>query len=280
MQKVLIYPNLLKENIDISIEKVAQLLKNRNIDFYLPKECENKKYPSVDVGKFNGDLAISLGGDGTMLTLISLVKDIPILGINVGTLGFLTELEMCEYELLEKVLDNEYTIEKRNLLTVIIKRNNEEILKQNALNDIIIKTENSFRIMHLTVSANDKTALSFEGDGLIISTPTGSTAYNVAAGGPIIEPECEVMCVTPICSHKFTGKSFIISNKKTVKISVKSRNDNLAYIAVDGKNPVRILPLDEIDVKDFGETATFVKVKNKNFYEVLNLKMGVNINEV
>lgn len=280
MKKILIYPNLSKKNIDSSIKSVVNLLKQHKIEVFLPENSSFLNIPTTSFKDFDGDLIISLGGDGTILNLVDINNTIPILGINLGNLGFLTELEIGDIKLLEKVTKNEFFIENRKLIDVKVIKSNKSKFSFSALNDVIIKTEDSFRIMDLSVFIENSPVLDFQGDGVIVSSPTGSTAYSLAAGGPIIEPECEVFCVTPICSHKFPGKSFVFSNKKLMTISVKERNQNLAYLSVDGKKPIRIEPEDNVIIKLSEKTIPFLRIKNQNFYSVLNKKLGGNFSEI
>lgn len=281
MKKVLIYPNTSKKDIEKATDNVINLLKKYDCMIYLPYFIDfQPDIPRVLEQNFDGDFVISLGGDGTILTVTNKCKNIPIIGINLGHVGFLTELKINEINFLEQIIEQKFEIDRRSILEVCVKRDGKEVLKEVALNDVIIKTEDSFRVMNMQIISDDTEVFSFGGDGVIIATPTGSTAYSMSAGGPIVEPDCEVMCITPICPLKFMAKSFVFSKKRVITVKMKERNNNLAYIAVDGNSPVRIYPTDDIKVKISDNYIPFIRVKNQKFYHVLNEKLGGNFNEI
>lgn len=281
MKRIFIYPNTSKENIDDAVSQVVtKLFKYDDIHIFLPDtylyEIENTIKKPMDFCIKNVDLIITLGGDGTMLTVIdkSAYVNVPVIGINVGNLGFLTELDMTELDYLDKVFKGEYLIDERMMLDVQIIRDDEIVLESIALNDIIIKTDSIFRIMTLDLSSDDTRVLSFDGDGVIISTPTGSTAYSMSAGGPIIEPEALSICVTPICSHKFTGKTFVFSKDRTIKINPLRRNSRDVFISCDGNDEAKLIDGDTVLITTAVQTAKFIRVKGQKFYHVLQEKIG------
>lgn len=262
MKNILIYPNRSKENIENALEKVIEKLREFSVNIFVYDKDACK----------NPDLIITLGGDGTILSAIREFKDVPILGINLGHLGFLTELEITELDYINKL--NSAKIDERMAIEVKIIRDGKIVSNEIALNDILIKTEDSFRVMTVEIESDNDPFINFSGDGLIIATPTGSTAYSMSAGGPIIEPQANSICVTPICSHKYSGKSFIFSENRTINIKIQERNQNLAYISADGNNPQRIYPTDSIIIKKALRKIPFIRLKNRNFYTVLNEKIG------
>lgn len=274
MKSIFLYPNLSKDNIKSAVLAVLEKLSCFDVEVFLADGCVIDNVKNMDICDFNGSMIITLGGDGTMLTAINKCKNIPILGINLGHLGFLTELEVTELEFLDKVFNDDYYIDKRMILDLEISRNGVQIVKEVALNDVIVKTENSFRIVNIEVLSDGKTVLDFGGDGIIIATPTGSTAYSLSAGGPIVEPELEAICVTPICSHKLIGKSFVFAKDREITIKIEERNQNIAYIAVDGNNNVRINPDDIIKITKSDDYIPFVRVKGTTFFNVLKQKIG------
>lgn len=274
MKSVFLYPNMSKENMKEAILKVVDKLSEFNVEIFISKECDIEKLNKMDIKDFKGSLIITLGGDGTMLTAVNKCNDIPILGINLGHLGFLTELEINELHLLDKIFKNEFTIEKRMSLNLEIIREGKIISKEVALNDIIVKTENSFRIVNIEVFSDNKSILDFGGDGIIIATPTGSTAYSLAAGGPIIESDFEAICITPICSHSLFGKSFVLSTDREITIKIEERNKNIAFIAVDGNNNVRVSQNDIIKITKSGGYVPFLRIKGTTFFNLLKQKIG------
>lgn len=274
MKSVFLYPNMSKENMKEAILKVVDKLSEFNVEIFISKECDIEKLNKMDIKDFKGSLIITLGGDGTMLTAVNKCNDIPILGINLGHLGFLTELEINELHLLDKIFKNEFTIEKRMSLNLEIIREGKIISKEVALNDIIVKTENSFRIVNIEVFSDNKSILDFGGDGIIIATPTGSTAYSLAAGGPIIESDFEAICITPICSHSLFGKSFVLSTDREITIKIEERNKNIAFIAVDGNNNVRVSQNDIIKITKSSDYVPFLRIKGTTFFNLLKQKIG------
>lgn len=274
MKSVFLYPNMSKNDINSAISIVLSKLSSFNVEIFVPNDCKIDGAKSMDIKDFTGSMIITLGGDGTMLTAVNKCKNIPILGINLGHLGFLTELEITEIDYLDKVFSGDFYLDKRMILELEIIRNGEKIVQEVALNDVIVKTENSFRVVNIEVLSDGKTALHFDGDGIIIATPTGSTAYSMSAGGPILEPELEAICVTPICSHKLSGKSFVFSKNREITIKVSERNQNIAYIAVDGNNNVRINPKDIIKITKSSDYIPFIRVKGTTFFNVLKQKIG------
>ncbi|MFI3115925.1 MAG: NAD(+)/NADH kinase [Clostridia bacterium] len=274
MKSVFLFPNVSKDNIDDAVLKVLDTLKKFDVHVFVPNEYKILNAKNMNIEDFKGDMIITLGGDGTMLTAINKCQNIPIIGINLGHLGFLTELEITELCYLETILNNEFTLDNRMVLELSIVRDNVEIIREIALNDVIIKTEDSFRIVNIEVYSNGKEVLDFGGDGIIVATSTGSTAYSLAAGGPIIEPDFEAICVTPICSHKLSGKSFVFSNEREIIIKIEERNQNIAFIAVDGNHNVRIYPTDIIKITKSEKYIPFIRVKGQTFFDVFKQKIG------
>ncbi|MFI3225842.1 MAG: NAD(+)/NADH kinase [Clostridia bacterium] len=274
MKSIFLYPNMSKGDMHDAILTILCKLSQFDVEVFVPNDCKIDGVKNTDIKDFKGSMIITLGGDGTMLTAINKCKNIPILGINLGHLGFLTELEITELEYLENIFRGDFYLDKRMILDLEIIRNGIQIVKEVALNDVIVKTENSFRVVNIEVLSDGKTALNFDGDGVIIATPTGSTAYSMSAGGPIVEPELEAICVTPICSHKLSGKSFVFSTSREITIKVEERNQNIAYIAVDGNNNVRINPNDIIKIRKSNDYIPFIRVKGTTFFNVLKRKIG------
>lgn len=274
MKSVFLYPNMSKENIENAVFLVLDKLKSFDIEIFVANDSIFEGVSKINLEDFKGSMIISLGGDGTMLTAINKCQNIPILGINLGHLGFLTELEITELDFFDKIFAGDYYIDKRMVLDLEILRDGVQIVKEIALNDVIVKTENSFRIVNIEVLSDGNRVLDFGGDGVIIATPTGSTAYSLAAGGPIIEPELDVICITPICSHKLIGKSFVFSKNREITVKIEERNQNIVYIAVDGNNNVRINPEDIIKITKSSDYVPFIRIKGATFFDVLEQKIG------
>lgn len=220
------------------------------------------------------DLLICFGGDGTILHLSHMAAkwDIPILTVNMGNKGFIAEMETGDIErLIQVAMGDSYRIEKRMMLDVSVLRKGENILQDYALNDAVIV--GAARIIRLSVFGDGEKISEFSGDGIIISTPTGSTAYSMAAGGPIVEPGAQNIIITPICAHALIAKSFVLSSRREVTARLSRLNGKLAYLSVDGAQ-FRLNTSDEVLIKKSEYVTKIVKASVRSFYEILNDKLG------
>lgn len=231
------------------------------------------------------DCAIVLGGDGTIIqTAYDLMThDIPILGVNLGTLGFLAEIEKQNvYEALDRLFNNDFQIEKRIMVEGEIVYNGKKLtehLNENlfsALNDVVITRKGFSRIISLHIYVNDILVDKFKGDGVIISTPTGSTAYNLSAGGPIVTQSAAVMVITPICPHSLSPRSVVVSADDTIKIVIgrsKKTQEAEASVSFDGKNEIDLGTDDAVIIKKARHSTKLVKLNRSGIYEVLRSKL-------
>ena len=220
------------------------------------------------------DMALSIGGDGTLLGVCRRVREqaIPVCGINLGTLGFLADIEPKELELrLGKILVGEYFVENRLLLSGFIRNELGEKFLGNAINDVVISKGLSARMITMSVFINDTHLMDYKADGIIISSPTGSTAYSLSAGGPILNPTIRALLLTPICAHTFQVRPLVVSEDDEVKIKILAARD--LVLTLDGQESFNIQPTDEIIVRKSRKTAQIVKFADKNYYEVLKAKM-------
>jgi len=221
------------------------------------------------------DLMIVLGGDGTLLSVARLIenRDVPILGVNLGGLGFLTEVTLDEVFLtLEKIFKAEYTADVRLMTRSQVFRHSECVVSSYSLNDTVISKGVLARMIRLEVSINGQFVTSLRGDGLILSTPTGSTAYSLSAGGPIINPSVEALVFTPICPHTLTNRPIVIPSSATVQVTVKSREDG-AMVTFDGQVGFTLRPDDVIEIKAAEHKITLIRAPEKNFYAILREKL-------
>jgi len=226
------------------------------------------------------DLLISVGGDGTFLraSKYSFKREIPIIGINVGNLGFLAEVSIENmYKALEYVLEETYEIEDRMLIEAVIYRNKKIISDDNnpyiALNEFTINRTMFAKLVTVEVIINDFPVMNFRADGVIISTPTGSTAYSLSAGGPVVEPKNEVMIVTPICAHTLCSRSIVISPKNELKVRIKARNKN-ASLNVDGvRKNVDIQPEDIFKIKKSNLKLKLITFDKDIFFKIFKDKL-------
>lgn len=222
------------------------------------------------------DIILCLGGDGTFLKCARRVfsRKIPILGINLGKLGFLAEVDKNEIDhAIKRLVSGEYDIEKRMMLETTIIRDDKEIMKDIVLNDVVISRGWMSRILHLKTYLNNQFVDLYPGDGLIISTPTGSTAYSLSAGGPIVEPDMQLIIVTPICPHLLYSRSFITTGERVLKVLVVETNCHGAMVTVDGQNGYELKGGDSIITKKSSQYLKMIRLSDRNFFDVLRSKI-------
>jgi len=221
------------------------------------------------------DLVVVLGGDGTILSAARLIgsREVPILGVNLGGLGFLTEITLDELiPTLEAVLRNEFAVSRRLALTARVLRGGTPIASFEALNDAVITKTALSRIVDLETHVNGEYVATFRADGLIVSTPTGSTAYCLAAGGPIIYPTLPAVVIIPICPHTLTNRPLVVPDSAVVEIIQGSAGEDV-HLTVDGQVGVGLRCRDVVSLKRSGRTITFIKSPKLNYFELLRTKL-------
>lgn len=231
--------------------------------------CTNEKF-------FNSvDLIISLGGDGTLLRAakIAATDGIPIFGVNLGGLGFLTQIGIDNLEIfLEKIYQGKCFLDERMMLDCIVKRKEKEIKKFTALNDIVIGKGAFARLISLATYINDDYVITYSADGLVISTSTGSTAYSLSAGGPIVNPNINSMILTPICPHTLSARPLIIGENDQVRITLELSEEEV-MVTIDGQEGFTLEPKDEVIVKKSIYKTRLIAFKEKSFYAILREKL-------
>jgi NAD+ kinase len=221
------------------------------------------------------DLIVSLGGDGTLLNIAPLVErpDVPILGVNLGGLGFITEVAADELEsVLTKTLEGDYETEKRMTLEVRVQSKNGKVHRFRVLNDAVIAKGARSRIIHLETYIGDDFLCTYRADGLIISTPTGSTAYSLAAGGPILEPALGAIILTPICPHTLTHRPIVVPSTPAIHVTLRSSGDTVILVP-DGQQGVRLDNGDKVEARDYGLPVSLIKIPSRSYYEILREKL-------
>ena len=220
------------------------------------------------------DCIITIGGDGTLIQTAraTLRSGVPIIGINRGHLGYLTELarEKDIVPAMKRLLKGDYTIEERMMLQSRVFRGGKCISKDVALNEVLLSRYDSLRTIHYRVYVNDTCLNEYSADGLIVATPTGSTAYSLSAGGPIAKPDAKLVIMTPICSHTINARSIIFSPEDTIKIVPESENQ---ITACDGDAPFELMAGDEVVVKRSRHSARLIRLSGESFLETLREKM-------
>lgn len=230
-----------------------------------------------DAGEWTDvEMVLVLGGDGTLIRAAQMVApmQIPILGINTGHLGFLTEIESSEVEdSLESLLDGNFVTEERLMLTARVLRGGQEVLRTTALNDAVVSKGPRARLVHLDVSIGGTSVARYRADGVVVSTPTGSTAYSLSAGGPIVNPTVDVLLITPICPHTMNSRAMVISGSEEVCIRVAESPGEVG-LSADGSDPFELKRGDHVRVSRAPNPALLVRRTSYRFYDVLRQKLS------
>jgi len=280
MKKVGVIPNINKDK-DLEVTKsVVKWLLEHDSEPYL-NEIVASKMGYDEYGKKSTDIysksdfIIALGGDGTILNVTRLCAPFgtPIFAVNLGHLGFLTEVDMNEvFVSLDKIYKGEYTVEKRMMLEANVVKNDMEIINFRALNDIVITRGAFSRMARINAYVNNNYVDTYLADGVIIATPTGSTAYSLSAGGPIVYPTVEVIIITPICPHTLYSRSIIVSPDDVIRLEISEENQDL-MITTDGQQGYKLDYRDIIYIKKSNEYTNLIRVKNTNFFDLLRDKL-------
>ena len=221
------------------------------------------------------DIIVVLGGDGTMLSVCRLVGDkgIPILGVNIGGLGFLTEVQKDElYEFFENVLAGECPIEERIMLTTYVHRNNERIAEYIVMNDVVVNKGALARIIDLETYINRAYVTTFKADGLIVSTPTGSTAYALSAGGPILYPTLSSIVLAPICPHTLTNRPIVLPDDVIIEIILRSQTEDV-FLTLDGQVGFPLKLNDIVEVRKSPFKTKLLTPCKKDYFQILRTKL-------
>lgn len=224
------------------------------------------------------DLIIVLGGDGSILSAARycISSGIPILGINLGRLGYMTEMEADEIELLRRIFEDDYKIEEREMLDVsVYRKGNQMVFRASALNDAVISNGSVARMIDVELSEGDSVVTVYRADGLIFSTPTGSTAYSMSAGGPIIDPGMNCICVTPICPHVIGARPIIFSGDAVLGARNICDREKSLFLTLDGKMNFEIYRGDVVKIKKSTSVTRLIRLKERGFYDALRSKMNM-----
>ena len=221
------------------------------------------------------DALVVLGGDGTLLAASRLLdRTVPLLGVNFGSLGFLTEIGLSDlYPALQAVLEGRYEHEERQLLHAVARRAGKEEVRGEVLNDVVITKAGPSRIIELEVTVDGEFVSAFRADGLIVSSPTGSTAYNLAAGGPILHPSLAAIVLTPICPHMLTNRPLVLGDQSTIEVRLRAARRVEVYTAFDGQQSFALADGDTVTVTASDRRLRLVKVPGREYYEVLRTKL-------
>lgn len=283
MKKIILTPNPYRDKNFNAVREARKILIEAGLDvkLCLPFEVDRAYELPKDLffSKLERELPsasmiICFGGDGTILHMGKTATryGLPILGVNIGTMGFMAELESAELQQLARIAKDDYTIDERMMLDITVYRDRSIIYHDICLNDAVITKGAVARIVHLRVKCDGVQAMECGGDGVIVATPTGSTAYSLSAGGPIIEPEAHSILVTPVCAHDMQSRCIVTSDKRVISVALTHNARRSAFLSVDGGKAVKINMGDSVEIKKSNLTTKLVRLKSRSFYDVVNMK--------
>lgn len=275
MRSVALFANLSKANAGAVAAKICSWFRARGIAVRSQPELASSLGLALDQDLLEVDLALVLGGDGTFLAAAGLYAraGVPLLGVNLGQLGFLTEVETGDLEqALEKLIAGQYHVEKRGMLSVTVQRRGEAAISAVALNDVVVSKGPLARIIQLQVGVKGVLIGSYRGDGLIIATPTGSTGYSLSAGGPIVAPDVELMLITPICPHTLNVRPIAVSRQSVVTVTVLTCQE-CTTMTLDGQQSFKLDCGDILEVSASKFSTSLVRLEGNNFFDILAKKI-------
>lgn len=277
--KIAVFPNVGKEKAAGVLRRLLDFARAHDVEIFLPQDeslyFNVPDYGVTDIESRNMDMALSIGGDGTLLSVCRRLgeRGIPICGINLGTLGFMTDIELDELEnKCEKILSGKYKLEERLRLDGFRDRGEGAEYLGSAVNDVVVTKGSLARMLHFGLSINETRFTDYKADGLIVSSPTGSTAYSLSAGGPVMNPLVKALLITPICAHSFNQRPLVIDEQETVRIHIAAVHQDI-IVTFDGQESFRLLPGDDIIVQKSPQPAKIVKFADKNYYKILSTKL-------
>lgn len=279
--KTAVVVNLSKEEAISCAGEISLLMLSNNSEVYMLSECA-PFYKGVKISFTDTieelfkvcDIAITVGGDGTIIHAAKYAArfDKPLIGVNVGRLGFAADIEIDGISELTRILDGDYSVEERILFDVEVIKNG---VSKNylAVNDAVIARGQLSKIIDLQVTLDDEEIAKYRADGLLLSTPTGSTAYSLSAGGPIVAPQLDCILMTPVCPHSLFSRSVIFEGNSVLTVSVKIPSECCCVLTIDGEKNVNILAEDTVKIKKSDLKLKFVSINKRNFYRKLNEKL-------
>ena len=283
MKRVIVTPNPYRDKNFHTVREAMKILQNAGLEvrlclpvevdktFDLPKDL---RFHRLDREIAAADVVICFGGDGTILHMAKMATrhNVPVLGVNIGTMGFMAELECTELDQLARLATGDFSIDSRMMLDVSVQRERDIIFHELCLNDAVITKGAVARIVHLKVECDGVQAMECGGDGVVVATPTGSTAYSLSAGGPIVEPEAGNIIVTPICAHDMGSRCIVASDRRVITVSLTRNARRNAFLSVDGGKALRLNMGDVTTVRKSDKVTKLVRLKNRSFYDVINAK--------
>lgn len=288
MKNVILTPNPYRDKNFQTVRAAQKILKEAGVEtkLCLPFEVDRNydlpkdlRFSRLDRELPNAEMVICFGGDGTILHMAKAAtrRGIPILGVNIGTMGFMAELESSELDRLAEIAKGNYTLDSRMMLDVTVRRDRDIIFHDICLNDVVVTKGAVARIVHLAVKCDGVQAMECGGDGIVIATPTGSTAYSLSAGGPIVEPEAQNIIITPICAHDVGSRCIVTSEKRVINVELTKNARRNAFLSVDGGKAVRLNMGDVAAIQKSKLETKLVRLKERSFFDVVNAKFKINL---
>lgn len=283
MKNVLLTPNPYRDRNFSTVRSALQILREAGMrptvclpfevdrNFELPKDI---RFSRMERELPNADVVVCFGGDGTILHMAKAAtkRGIPILGVNIGTMGFMAELEASELHRLPQLASGDFTLDNRMMLDVTVQRDRDILFHDICLNDVVVTKGAVARIVYLSVECDGVQAMTCGGDGVIVATPSGSTAYSLSAGGPIVEPDARNIIITPICAHDMVSRCVVASDRRVVTVRMVQNARRNAYLSVDGGKALRLNMGDVATIRKSRLETKLVKLNDRSFYDVVNAK--------
>lgn len=282
IMKIVLFPNFGKKNALSTALKCCDILNELGTEIFAAESCKAEfaeknfvKFGRLEEIAEKCDIIIAIGGDGTILKASAYASsfDKPLMGINTGRLGFMASMEIDELDMLSRLKTRDYTVETRMMIDASVMRDNQIISEHTALNDVVISRPYS-KITDYTVFTDGIAVSSMHSDGMVFATPTGSTAYALSAGGPILEPSTECIQLTPICPHSLFSRTMVFTAERVLEVRHYAKgDDDLVYFSVDGKKNCQILKNDTLIIKKSMKKLRLIDIKGNSFFNAVNNKL-------
>ena len=285
MKKVILTPNPYRDKNFATVREAMDILRASGMEvklclpfdvdrtYDLPRDLH---FSRLDREIQDADCIICFGGDGTILHMAKTATrcNVPILGVNIGTMGFMAELESTELEQLKRLATGEYTIDSRMMLDVTVQRDRNIIFHELCLNDAVVTKGAVARIVHVSVACDGVQAMECGGDGIIVATPTGSTGYNLSAGGPIVEPDNQSILITPICAHDLLSRCIVASPERVITLELTRNARRSGFLSVDGGKAIKLSMGDITTIRKSKKQTQLVRLNDRSFYDVIRNKFS------
>ena len=284
MKKIVLCPNPCRDKDLSAAREAAEILRSvgQRVVFCLPFRPENPVIaPGLELRPLQqelrgADMIIAFGGDGTILHLAKTAasRNIPVLGVNLGSLGFMSELERNEMHLLKNLASGDFKRERRMMLDITVEREGRRVYTNTALNDAVVTKGAVARVIRMRVYVGSALLGFLEGDGVVVATPTGSTAYSLSAGGPIVEPTARNFVISPICAHTIHSNSHVLSAETNITVIPQDAGRKPVFLSVDGGRAFALRGGDRVCIENSRQETVLVRLSDKSIFEILRTKMS------